>query len=181
MADKDDVFKRYLEAGLSFFEMTQQRAEAALKDLAGSGPGESAKGQAQKAVDWVKERGRQGSDELRDLVRNEIRSQVEALGLATSDDVARLEARLAALEAPVGGGTGGAPVTPKASGSPKAAAITKSATTRKKAATTGTTTPTQVPAMKKAARPAGKGAAQVPPAAPPGRAPGVGAAPDEKA
>ena len=168
MADKDDVFKRYLEAGLSFFEMTQQRAEAALKDLAGSSPGESAKGQAQKAVDWVKERGRQGSDELRDLVRNEIRSQVTALGLATKDDVDRLEARLSALEAAA------APAATKASASPKAAAITKSATTQKRKAPAGT-----VPAMKKAARPARKGI--VPPVAPPGRAPEVGAGPDEKA
>ena len=168
MADKDDVFKRYLEAGLSFFEMTQQRAEAALKDLAGSAPGESAKGQAQKAVDWVKERGRQGSDELRELVRNEIRSQVAALGMATKDDVARVEARLSALEAAA------SPTARKASASPKAAAITKSATTQKKKAAAGS-----VPAMKKAAPPAGKGI--VPPVAPPGDAPDVGAAPGEKA
>jgi len=167
MADKDDVFKRYLEAGLSFFEMTQQRAEAALKDLAGSGSGESAKGRAQMAVDWVKERGRQGTDELRDLVRNEIRSQVGALGLATMDDVAGLEARVSALEAAAN------PVASKASASPKAAAITKSTTTQKKAPAGA------VPAMKKAARPAAKGI--VPPIDPPGRAPDVGAAPGEKA
>lgn len=175
MADKDDVFKRYLEAGLSFFEMTQQRAEAALKDLAGSGPGESAKGQAQKAVDWVKERGRQGSDELKDLVKTEIRSQVDALGLASKGDVARLEARLGVLEAAAAAGGGGQAAS-TTSASPKAAAINKSATTRKKKAAT-----TAVPAMKKAARPAGRGAGIVPPVASPGRRPDVGAGPDEKA
>ena len=175
MPDKDDVFKRYLEAGLSFFEMTQQRAEAVLKDLAASGQAESAKGQAQKAVDWVKERSRQGTDELKELVRNEIRSQVDALGLATKDDLARLEARVAAVETNIAGGGSTAPSAEKASGSPKAAAITKSATTRKKAATT------KVPAMKKAARPTGRGAGAVPPVAPPGTAPDVGAAPDERA
>jgi len=186
MPDKDDVFKRYLEAGLSFFEMTQQRAEAALKDLAGSGQAESAKGQAHKAVDWVKERSRQGTDELKDLVHNEIRSQVDSLGLATKDDVARLEARVAAIETSIAGGASGAPGAEKASGSPKAAAITKSATTRKKAATTGatgaaTTAATTVPAMKKAGRPVGKRAGAVPPVAPPGNAPDTGAAPDERA
>jgi len=179
MADKDDVFKRYLEAGLSFFEMTQQRAEAALKDLAGSG--ESAKGQAQKAVEWVKERSRQGSDELRDLVRAEIRSQVDALGLATKDDVARLEARLAAVEtAGAGAGAGTAatgPAAKQAPGSRKAAGVTKSATTQKASKRAGS----DVPAMKKAARPAGPDAGVVPPVAGPGRAPDVGAAPDEKA
>lgn len=176
MADKDDVFKRYLEAGLSFFEMTQQRAEAALKDLAGSG--ESAKGQAQKAVEWVKERSRQGSDELRDLVRAEIRSQVDALGLATKDDVARLEARLAAVEtAGAGAAAATGPAAKQASGSRKAAGVTKSATTQKASKRAGS----DVPAMKKAARPAGPDAGIVPPVAEPGRAPDVGAAPDEKA
>ncbi|MDP8938495.1 MAG: phasin family protein [Actinomycetota bacterium] len=170
MADKDDVFKRYLEAGLSFFEMTQQRAEAALKDLAGSG--ESAKGQAQKAVDWVKERSRQGTDELRELVGNEIRSQMDTMGLATKDDLARLEARLAALEA----GAGSAEPT-KTAGSRKAAGITKAATTQKANKRTATT---NVPAMKKAARPAATRGI-VPPVAGPGSAPDVGAAPEEKA
>ncbi len=176
MADKDDVFKRYLEAGLSFFEMTQQRAEAALKDLSGSG--ESAKGQAQKAVDWVKERSRQGTDELRELVRNEIRSQMDGLGLATKDDLARLEARLAAVEAP--SAASAAPTESagkRAAGSGKAAGITKSATTRK---TTKKAATTNVPAMKKAARPAATGGI-VPPVPGPGSAPDVGAAPDEKA
>ena len=172
MADKDDVFKRYLEAGLSFFEMTQQRAEAALKDLSGSG--ESAKGQAQKAVDWVKERSRQGTDELRELVRTEIRSQMDGLGLATKDDLARLEARLAAVE---GGVAPAEPAGERAAGSGKAAGITKSATTRK---TTKKAATTKVPAMKKAARPAATGGI-VPPVPGPGSAPDVGAAPDEKA
>jgi len=164
MPDKDDVFKRYLEAGLSFFEVTQQRAEAVLKDLAGSG--ESAKGQAQKAVDWVKERSRQSTDELRELVRNEIRSQVEALGLATRDDVTRVEARVEALEragAATGAGAAGAPAAKTVAGSRKAAGVTKSASTRK--------------APAKAGRPSAKGAG------PPGTgrtgAPGGAAAPEK--
>ena len=177
MPDKDDVFKRYLEAGLSFFEMTQQRAEAALKDLAGSG--ESAKGQAQKAVDWVKDRGRQGTDELRDLVRKEIRSQVDALGLATKDDLADLKVRLATLEAAAGSagaGAGGGASARKTS--EQAAGVTKSATTQKATRKAAGTT---VPSMKKAARPPAKSTGIVPPVAPPGSAPDVGAPPDEKA
>ena len=181
MPDKDDVFKRYLEAGLSFFEMTQQRAEAALKDLAGSG--ESAKGQAQRAVDWMKERGRQGTDELRDLVRNEIRSQVDGLGLATRDDVARLESRLAELEkssAPAGPSAAPAPTSArKAPASQKAAGVTKSAAGAQKA--TRKAAGTTVPSMKKAAGPTAKRTGIVPPVDDPGRAPDVGAATDEKA
>ena len=174
------MFKRYLEAGLSFFEMTQQRAEAALKDLSGSG--ESAKGQAQKAVDWVKERGRQGTDELRELVRNEIRSQVDGLGLATKDDLAHLEARLAELETTSrSGGMSGGPAGPasKAAASQKEAGITKSAAGTRKAATKAAGK--AVPPMKKAARPTAKGAGTVPPVDAPGLAPDVGAATDEKA
>ena len=180
MADKDDVFKRYLEAGLSFFEMTQQRAEAALKDLAGSG--ESAKGQAQKAVDWMKERGRQGTDELRDLVRNEIRSQVDGLGLATKDDLARLESRLAELESSAPASSSAAPARTsarKAAASQKAAGVTKSAAGAQKA--TRKAAGTTVPSMRKAAGPTANRAGIVPPVDDPGRAPDVGAATDEKA
>ena len=77
---------------MAWFSVTQQKAEAILRDLADSG--ETAMGQAQKAFERIVERSRQGSDELRDLVRAEIREQVAALGLATKDDIARLEAKL---------------------------------------------------------------------------------------
>jgi polyhydroxyalkanoate synthesis regulator phasin len=88
----DDLFKRYLEIGASVLGMSRERAETIVKDLVASG--EVARGQATKAADWLVERGRAGTEELAELVRREVRQQVAALGLATRDDLARLEARL---------------------------------------------------------------------------------------
>ena len=88
----DDLFKRYLEIGASALGMSRERAESIVKDLVASG--EVARGQAVKAADWLVERGRAGTEELAELVRREVRQQVEALGLATKEDIARLEARL---------------------------------------------------------------------------------------
>ncbi|MEA2973081.1 MAG: hypothetical protein QOG82_1539 [Actinomycetota bacterium] len=95
---EDDPFRRYLQAGMAWFSVTQQKAEGILKDLADSG--ETAVSQAQKAFERIVERSKQGSEELRELVRSEIREQVAALGLATRDDIARLEAKIDAAQAP---------------------------------------------------------------------------------
>jgi len=88
----DDLFKRYLEIGASVLSMSRERAEAIVKDLVASG--EVAKGQATKAADRLVERGRSGSEEITELVRREIRQQVTGLGLATRDDIARLESQI---------------------------------------------------------------------------------------
>ena len=77
--------------------MTRERAESIVRDLVASG--EVAKGQATKAADWLVERSRTGTEELAELVRREIRQQVAALGLATKDDLARLEAQIDELRA----------------------------------------------------------------------------------
>ena len=88
----DELFKRYLEIGASVLGMSRERAESIVRDLVASG--EVAKGQATKAADWLVERGRAGTEELAEMVRREIRQQVTTLGLATKEDLARLEAEL---------------------------------------------------------------------------------------
>jgi polyhydroxyalkanoate synthesis regulator phasin len=93
----DELFKRYLEIGASVLTMSRERAESIVRDLVASG--EVARSQAGKAADWLVERGRAGTEELAELVRREIREQVAALGLATKDDLARLEARLEEVKA----------------------------------------------------------------------------------
>ncbi|MEW6155730.1 MAG: hypothetical protein AB1673_17380, partial [Actinomycetota bacterium] len=90
----DDLFRRSFEAGTAFLGMTRERAEAVVKDLVKAG--EVRKGKAQKAIDELVERSRKGSEELRAFVRREITEQVGALGLATKDDLAQLEARMSA-------------------------------------------------------------------------------------
>ena len=136
----DDLFKRYLEIGASVLGMTRERAESIVRDLVASG--EVAKGQATKAADWLVERGRTGSEEITELIRREIRQQVTALGLATMDDVARLEAEIAELRASAAPAAPAAPPAPApkprtrpakaATEAAKAAGSTTSATPRKR-------------------------------------------------
>ncbi|MDQ3640557.1 MAG: hypothetical protein M3450_03530 [Actinomycetota bacterium] len=120
----DELFKRYLEIGQSVLGMTRERAESIVRDLVASG--EVAKGQATKAADWLVERGRAGTEELAEIVRREIRDQVSALGLATKDDLARLEAEIAELRA-----AAEPPPPPSGSGATKSAGISRSGSVRK--------------------------------------------------
>src|SRR5438046_2460947 len=140
----DDLFKRYLEIGASVLGMSRERAESIVRDLVASG--EVAKGQATKAADWLVERGRSGTEELAELVRREIRQQVTALGLATKDDIARLEARLD--EAPA---ASQARAAAKVARKPRGAATTKAAPAPK---TGQAPTPRTVQAPKTAQAPA---------------------------
>jgi polyhydroxyalkanoate synthesis regulator phasin len=146
----EDLFKRYLEIGASVLGMSRERAESIVKDLVASG--EVARGQASKAADWLVERGRAGTEELAELVRREVRQQVAALGLATKDDLDRLEARLAA-----GSTAAVPPKATKAAGAKKGAApasragdgegagITRSGSVRRRPGKSGSSGPDPAP------------------------------------
>jgi len=77
-------------------ELTRNRAEAIVRDLIKSGelPG----GQATQVVKDLMERSKQNRKEILNLVRTEIRNQIEAIGLASKRDIERLERRVARLE-----------------------------------------------------------------------------------
>ena len=143
----DDLFKRYLEIGASVLGMTRERAESIVRDLVASG--EVAKGQATKAADWLVERGRTGSEEIAELVRREIRQQIAALGLATRDDIARLEAQIEALRTPPPPAE--APPKPRtraarpSTAGTKPAGITKSASPRNRPGATSSSEPGAAP------------------------------------
>lgn len=94
---RDDLFRRSFEAGTAFLDLTRDRAEALVKELVKAG--DVRKGRAQKLIDDLLERSRKGTEELRQLVRREITDQVAALGLATKDDIGRIESRLDAMAA----------------------------------------------------------------------------------
>ena len=134
----DELFKRYLEIGQSVLGMTRERAESIVRDLVASG--EVAKGQATKAADWLVERGRAGTEELAEIVRREIREQVTALGLATKEDVARLEAEIADLRS--GQEPAPSPPPPSGAGATKSAGISRSGSVRKGTKAGGAADPT---------------------------------------
>jgi polyhydroxyalkanoate synthesis regulator phasin len=91
---QNDMLRRYLDAGMAFTQMTRDRAEAIVKDLVKAG--EVQQKQTQKRVDELVERSRANTEQLLDIVRKEITAQLSAVGIATKDDIARLEAKIAA-------------------------------------------------------------------------------------
>ena len=91
---ENPLIKRYLDAGLAFTQMTQARAEAIVKDLVKAGEVQAQK--TEELVTQIVERSRKNTDRLLDVVRKEVRDQIAGLGLATKDDIARLEKKLSA-------------------------------------------------------------------------------------
>ena len=143
---KGDLFKRSLEAGTSFLDMTRERAESIVKEWVDAG--DLGKGRAQKAVEQVLERSRKASDELRAMVRKEIGDQLAALGVATKEDVARLEAKIGAATGSAAPGVADAPPSPQAGVSTAAAAAAARTGGRAKKATPTKARPTEATAKK---------------------------------
>ena len=88
----NDRWQEYLDAGRAWTHMTREQAEAVVKDLVKRG--ELQQKRARKAVDELLERSRKNAEDLTKLVRQEIQNQVSALGIATKEDLARLERKL---------------------------------------------------------------------------------------
>ena len=109
-----DLLKRYLDAGLAFTQMTQQRAESIVRDLVKAG--EVQANEANKRRDELIERSRQNTEKLLDTVRKEVRDQIRSLGLATQHDVQQLRLELQSLK--------------KAASAKPAAATTKTTATK---------------------------------------------------
>lgn len=86
-------FGKYLNAGAEFVAVTRAQARKRANDLVAQG--QLAQDQVQGFVDGLVDESRRRRDVLVDIVRQEIQRQVKVLGIATKDDLARLEARLA--------------------------------------------------------------------------------------
>jgi|SRR5438067_1606098 len=89
----DNAWKRYLDTGAAFVQLTRDRAEAIVKDLVKAG--EVRQERASKAVEELMVRSRKNTEELQKLVRSAVQEQLGSLGLATKADIARLEAKIA--------------------------------------------------------------------------------------
>src|SRR5439155_21720985 len=83
----------YLDAGMAFTQMTRAKAEELVKEWVKAG--EVQRDQVQDRVEDIVERSRKNSEQFFDMIRKEISSQLSSLGLATKEDLAKLEARLA--------------------------------------------------------------------------------------
>ena len=123
---QNDFFKRYLDAGLEFRDMTQARAEALVKDLVDAG--EVRADQARETVSDFLERSRKSSERLIETVRAEVKAQITNLGLASKADVDRAEQRLLGL---LGAGGGGRRTRSTAKKATKSARTTTKKTAKK--------------------------------------------------
>lgn len=91
-----DEIRRMVLITSGVVELTRNRAEAIARDLIKSG--ELSGGQATQVVKDLMERSKQNRKEILNLVRTEIGNQIEAIGLASTRDIERLERRVARLE-----------------------------------------------------------------------------------
>ena len=85
-------WNKYIDAGAEFVALTRAQARRRAKELVSQG--QLAQNQVQTFVDDLVEESRRRTDDMLDLVRVEIQRQVKTLGIATKEDLAKLEARI---------------------------------------------------------------------------------------
>ncbi len=86
-------WNKYLDAGVEFVAMTRTQARQRAKELVSQG--QLAQEQVAGFVDDLVDESRKRTDVLLEVVRKEIQRQVKTLGIATKDDLARLETKIA--------------------------------------------------------------------------------------
>ena len=130
--------EQYLQAMASFTEMTRTRAERLASRLAKQGELQS--GQVGRFAEDLVRRTQRNRETMSRLVQREVRRQLSVLGIATRDEVARLQQRVRALEQaverPRGTGAGGRSTSSRSG--PRAAASKGS--TSSSSASSGTAT-----------------------------------------
>ena len=90
-----DLWKRYLDAGMEFSQMTRARAEGIVRDLIKAG--EVQREQRQQRIEELLERSRKNTEDLVNAVRKEIDRQLSAVGVATKADLEKLEKKIDSL------------------------------------------------------------------------------------
>ncbi|HVF31471.1 MAG TPA: hypothetical protein VM933_00430 [Acidimicrobiales bacterium] len=76
---QNDIFKRYLDAGMAFSQLSRERAEEFVKDLVKAG--DVRRKEAEEVVETLVERSRKNTEDLMSLIRQEIADQLRNLGL----------------------------------------------------------------------------------------------------
>jgi hypothetical protein len=87
-------WKQLIETGMSFTELRRSQARQIVSELVAQG--QIAQDRAAAAVEEMLEFSRRRREDVREMVQAEIQRQVRALGIATRDDLARLERKLGA-------------------------------------------------------------------------------------
>lgn len=92
----NDLIKKALSLGVGITVVSKERIEKYVDDLVKRG--EVGQSESKELVAKLVQRGEEEQAELKRFVREQLQQVLKELHLATSDDVARLEARIAALE-----------------------------------------------------------------------------------
>jgi polyhydroxyalkanoate synthesis regulator phasin len=163
-----DAWRAYLELAMGVTESSRKRAQTVARKLVGQGGATAA--QLQALAEELRSTGLANREAMTKLVRFEVERALGAVGLATADEVASLNERVAELErdlrgarsaaaAPSAAAPGGAaPAAPETTPAPLAKqAVAKKAVAKKAVAKTAVTN--------KAASLAKKAAAEQPPPA----------------
>lgn len=124
----ENQLRRYLDAGLQFTQMTQQRAEAIVRDLVKSGEVQAE--QVQESIAEVLERSRKNSEQLLGLLRSEIQKQLAVAEFVTRDAVARLQGQIDELRAQIPGARGRKKPAARTSATAKKGPVKKAAAKR---------------------------------------------------
>jgi polyhydroxyalkanoate synthesis regulator phasin len=124
-------FSKYLDAGTDFVALTRTQARAQARELVSQG--QLAQNQVQGFVDGLVEESRRRTDFFMDVVRQEIQRQVQSVGIATKDDLVKLEAKLAKQTKAAKKGSGTTKTSTKPSTPKKKKAASKAAGTKKAA------------------------------------------------
>ena len=143
---QNELFTRYLEAGMQFSQMTRERAEAIVRDLVKAGEVQAE--QTQTMVAEVLERSRKNTEKFFEQVQAEVRKQLSVAEFVTKDVVARLQAQIDELRSQLPGPAGRKGKGKKAKKAAKKAA--KAA--KKKAPAKKTAAKKKAPAKKAAAK-----------------------------
>jgi polyhydroxyalkanoate synthesis regulator phasin len=79
----NDLIKRLIDAGLSFTQMTQAKAEEIVKDMQEAG--QLRMDEAQSTVQELLTRSRENTENLMRTVQHEVSKQLENMGIDLSD------------------------------------------------------------------------------------------------
>jgi polyhydroxyalkanoate synthesis regulator phasin len=88
------------DIGLGLIAVTKETAQQVVNELVKKG--EMSREEGERFVADLTRKGEKLRGDLTDTVQSAVRSQLERLNLATREDLARLERRVAALEARLG-------------------------------------------------------------------------------
>jgi polyhydroxyalkanoate synthesis regulator phasin len=91
-----DVVRKYLDAGVTYAQVTREKAEEVINDLVKAG--EVRAEEAQAAVKGLVDQSRKRSEALSERIRNEVRDQLAKVQPASQADLDALTRRVAAVE-----------------------------------------------------------------------------------